>query len=104
MMRRCMTSPSSGEGEPRCSRQPQQKGLVAVLQEGGEKLASLGSRRLFPHMRKYTWSALENVEVTDGCTVRRLCCCCWLLLPLLLLFAVDVVAVGEGEVLSAVVA
>ena len=44
------------------------------------------------------------MEVTDGCTVRRLCCCCWLLLPLLLLFAVDVVAVGEGEVLPAVVA
>ncbi len=43
------------------------------------------------------------MEVTDGCTVRRLCCCCWLLLPLLL-FAVDVVAVGEGEVLPAVVA
>ncbi len=55
-------------------------------------------------MRKYTWSALENVEVTDGCTVRRLCCCRWVLLPLLLLFAVDVVAVGEGEVLPAVVA
>ncbi len=48
-----MTSPSSGVGEPRCSQQPQQKGLVAVLQEGGEINLSRKSTFISPHAKIY---------------------------------------------------